>query len=118
MNIWPAGTIKPITIIAPFDSTILVYKRLKETSTPYELLLGEVIYKVENTWELLTSFTTGEYIIKVVISHGDFIDTEYLDLSVRSLAEVNLTINQNLIRDDINTLKNKVTSTNSWKAIG
>ena len=118
MNIWPANITKPITIIAKESATINVYKRLKETNDPYAALQGTIAYVGNNTWELPAVFNVGEYILKVVVIDNGITIPLYVDLIVKSIEEVDLTINQEIIKDQLVELDKRIISTNSWKTIG
>jgi len=118
MNIWPANITKPITIIAKETASINVYKRLKETNDPYAALQGTIEYMGNDTWELPATFDVGEYILKIVIIDNGITIPIYLNLSVKTIEEVNLTINQEIIKDQLVELDKRIASTNSWKAIG
>jgi len=113
MSLWPENTSKPISVFAPPTASILIYSKVRNSNAVRVQLPGTITYMGDNTWELMASFTLGEYILTVVVDNNP----NYYGLSVKTLAEVNLTINQTTIQNDINNLSNKVTTNNSWKAI-
>jgi len=118
MNIWPENTEKVITIIAKETDTINVYSRLKNTADEYVEVTGTLTYRGEDTWELLTSFVKGEYLLKIVISNDTAVTPIYVDLSVVTIEQFDLTVNQNLIKEQLATIDDKIVTENSWKVVG
>ena len=113
MSIWPENTTKPITVISPATANISIYSKAKTSTTPRVLLPGTITYMGDDTWELMATFPLGEYVITVIVDGVP----NYYGLSVITLDQYDLRINQELLKTAVNDVGKKVITNNSWKAI-
>jgi len=114
MSVWPENTTKPISVFAPSTAMIDIYVKQRTSTAPKTLLPGTISYMGDNTWELMASFPAGEYIINVIVDGTP----NYYGLSVIPQNQYDLRINQELIKTSLSTIDKKITTNNSWKAIG
>jgi hypothetical protein len=102
---WKSDTPKIITIFADPDSTINVYYKKRGSSVNFVEISDEPLYRGDGIWEIETSFPIGEYIIKTVVD-DDLVVMGLIE--VVSAAEFSHTVNQELIRQDIESMVDSI----------
>lgn len=111
MSIWPENTDKIITIVAPYDASIEIDYKIRNTSEDFTTAGITLTYNNGDQWDGILNLPVGEYMIRTTISASTFSDiVHYSPLGVIPMDKYDLRINQNIIKD-------KITSSNSWKTM-
>ena len=116
MSFWRENTPTIITIIAEENTAIgsieAFYKK-RGSAVAFTKFTGEFVYKGHRVWELLVSLPIGEYIIYSTI--GD--EIRYAGVKVLTPDEFTHTVNQELIREDIENLLTTVNAIKTFKVV-
>lgn len=99
MNIWPADTVKPMSVIAGSNAVVKAYFKKRETNDSFVEITESFVYRNESVWEVTAEFTVGEYLLRVDIDNIP----EYIELSVVPIEQYDFTINQQVIKDKIDS---------------
>lgn len=114
MVVWPENTRKIITILADADVTVNAYSKKRGSSMAFEKINEEFTYMNDGVWEATAEFEAGEYILKYVIGTDEVL----IGLMVVSQEKYDDTINQELIRTEVDKLLQTIIAKNSFKVSG
>lgn len=112
--VWPENANKIITVISKYDSVIKAYYKKRGTVNPFQQIEAGFMYKNDDVWELVTSFPSGEYILKIIIDGME--EISFLEVVPTEIYNQSLVLK--LIQEDLQNLTSRVASKLSFKVSG